>query len=94
MDELVERNVYEIQARNFAKAVYAGGGRFVGIRKKFETEFLDVERHHDADERHGTVRPVKTIGVLPEAIQLQANDHGVFEDDALFAFLGQECVGG
>jgi hypothetical protein len=76
--EIVVRAVYEVRAHNFEVAVYAGEGRFLGIRTKFVYRFVDTELHWETHARFGTVRPLRPVGVIEE-------------DIAIIDFVGHAC---
>lgn len=69
MEDCKHGGVYEVDARNFSFAVYNQDLKsFIGIRYKFGTTFLDTEEHWDCGAPHGTAKPLKFIGMLPEDI--------------------------
>lgn len=55
--------IYEVEGRNFKKAVW-DGTHFLGFREKFGHIFMDKEIHYDEDIKLGTVKPIKKIGDL------------------------------
>ena len=62
LDDCKDGYLYEIQARNFSIGIFNSYDRsFVGIRYKFGTRFLDTEVHWDADDNHGTVKPIREL---------------------------------
>lgn len=70
LHEVTPRCVYKVKSRNLRVAVYAGDGRFVGIRTKFGRRFLDVEWHWDADLRPGNLWPLRMLGSIPDDVPL------------------------
>lgn len=62
--DLVVGRVYKLNARNLRVGVY-DGLEFVGIREKFGSRFLDIERHWDADSSFGTAYPIEDLGSIP-----------------------------
>jgi hypothetical protein len=68
MAECIVRRVYRLRCRNLSLGVYVGNGRFVGIREKLGSRFLDTEIHWD---KNGTIQDTEDIGVdVPEDIPL------------------------
>jgi len=65
LDEIKERGVYRVLSRNLDVAVFDGKDGFIGIRRKFDSDFLDTEIHRDAG---GTCTPLELIGTLPDEI--------------------------
>jgi hypothetical protein len=87
VDELEDRGVYRIIARNIAVAVYrADRHEFIGIRTKFGSRFLDGEYHwdpgKDGDGTYGTAQPTRKLEIqLPAGIP--AEDYlGPMADEA------------
>lgn len=72
ISECIKGHVYKVKARNFRVAVFDGKVGFTGIRTKFGQRFLDTELHWDADETHGTCRPLEPIESLPDGLRLEA----------------------
>ena len=62
------RHVYRLKSRNLKIGVYDGERGLIGVRYKFDREFLFTEYHYDAGAPYGTVHPIEDIGVLPEDI--------------------------
>lgn len=72
MNDCIVRRVYKLHCRNLAFGVYIGDGRFVGIRTKFGSRFLDTEYHWDWSEHFGTVRMAEDTGIdLPAGMPLK-----------------------
>lgn len=62
VDDCVHRGLYLIDARNFGLGVYDKKFKcFYGLRRKFYDEFVFAETHYDADDTHGTAKPLKYI---------------------------------
>ena len=74
--------IYDVDARNFSVAVYAGETKFIGIRFKFGNTFLDTEYHYDTGFPYGTVTPMERIGTVPPDIWPLTDSN-----DRLFEFL-------
>jgi hypothetical protein len=77
LENCEDRHLYRLRSRNLRIGVFSAPLRgFVGLRTKFDSTFLDVEYHWDADAHHGTACPVVDLGaLLPEATVL-ATDLG------------------
>jgi hypothetical protein len=73
LDECIVGRVYNVTARNIGpKAVYTGGGRFIGIREKLGETFLDPEWHFDTGPPHGTVTSIsETDLMVPKNMSLE-----------------------
>lgn len=63
-------HLYWLHARNITLAVFEGTvyNRFIGIRTKFKSRFLDAEDHFENGPPHGTARPYLDLGPIPEGI--------------------------
>lgn len=55
---------YEIKSRNLVVGVWTGEG-FVGIREKFDSEFLFVEYHWDDGPPFGTAHAITPLAMCP-----------------------------
>lgn len=86
LHDCVVRGVYRVTARNVTIGVFCGNGAFVGIRTKFGDRYLDVEYHRDYSTRHGTVRPLVCLAMLPAEIAIEDWAPGCWEP-ALFDYL-------
>lgn len=64
LDDLKIGTVYKLAARNLSLGVYAGDGRFIGIREKFGNRFLDTEFEYTTSTSFGTARAKAIIGVV------------------------------
>lgn len=63
MDELEDRCVYLIHARNSYIGIWQADKRaFVIVRRKFEDMYLFPEYHWDTGAPHGTAKPFLKIG--------------------------------
>jgi hypothetical protein len=62
------RTIYRLQSRNLKIGVFTVSNTFIGIRKKFDSEFLDSELHWDCG---GTAFAIEELGTLPEEIELK-----------------------
>ena len=69
---------YRVEARNFQVGIFNGDTGFIGIRNKFNNDFLDTEYHWDTGAPFGTVHPMKELG-------LYGTDLG--DDQKMFEFL-------
>lgn len=80
IDNLTDRRLYEVQARNFRIAVWSAKNEgFIGIREKFGQTYLDIEYHWD-HQGWGTVHPLKDLGVtVPDDILLITSSSDLFE---------------
>jgi hypothetical protein len=66
VEDCVDRGLYRISSRNLVYGVYcATSNGFIGIRMKFENQYLFTEFHWDAGEPFGTVCPLKFIEMCP-----------------------------
>ena len=71
-----KRRVYKLLSRNLLFAVFDGETRFIGIRTKFGSRFLDTEDHWDTGPPFGTARPEEDTGVdIPEDIILRVYEN-------------------
>jgi hypothetical protein len=66
-------HVYLIHSRNLGIGVYDGKGGFVGIREKFDREYLFTEYHWDQGAPYGTVKPDRDIEVLPPDVPVSTD---------------------
>lgn len=65
------RMLYEIRSRNLDFGVFCQKtSGFIGIRTKFDNQYLFEEYHHDTGPPFGTVVPVKEMIMLPDNIVL------------------------
>ena len=93
LDQCKERFLYKIHSRNLKYGVFNGKSGFIGIRFKFETEYLFTELHWDVGPPYGTVRPFNEICKIPDDIECSIGDWGkdqkpIFtENKKLFEFL-------
>lgn len=79
LNNLVVRNLYKVDARNFSLAVWTGE-YFIGIRQKFNSTFLSTEYHWDTDPNFGTCKPLEDTGLsVPKDIELICDVH--YEED-------------
>lgn len=82
LSECKPRGLYRIMCRNFRLGVFNGaeGDRagFIGIRNKFETDYLFTEYHYDTGAPFGTVFPMKYICDLPEEIEMSEDSQALF----------------
>lgn len=64
--------IYKIHSRNLSTAVFnSKNNGFIGIRLKFNDEFLFTEFHWDTGPPFGTVKPKELLHKLPENIELK-----------------------
>jgi hypothetical protein len=61
-NELVERRLYRVHARNFNVAVYDGHDGFIGIREKFGNVYLFTEFEWETGAPYGTVQALEDLG--------------------------------
>ncbi len=72
LNECKNRVLYKIHSRNLGFGVFnAAQQGFVGIREKFDCEFLFTELHWDTGPPFGTVHPIKELESLPEDIEIR-----------------------
>lgn len=83
ISELVHGRIYGLRSRNLKFGVWVEDLQsFIGIKHKFNSQFLASERHWDADGVHGTAKPVQDFNLeVPEEIKLN------FDSLSLFYFL-------
>lgn len=66
------RFFYELDSRNLAYGVYNEQVKgFIGIREKFDNEYICTEFHWDTGPSFGTVKPLREICELPAEIELR-----------------------
>lgn len=72
-EQCVDRGVYRIKSRNLTVGVYREAvGGFIGIRLKFNSEFLFEEYHYDNGPPFGTVEPIELLpDVLAAAVEMR-----------------------
>lgn len=73
--ELEIRKIYKIHSRNLYIGVW-NGYSFTGIRRKFDSEYLDSEDHwdecSDCGKFRGTAKPLKDLGIrIPDWMSLE-----------------------
>ena len=67
--ESVVGHVYRLRSRNLSFGVYVGGRQFIGVRQKFDREYLDAEYHFgEPGDVSGTAVPLEDLGPLPDGI--------------------------
>lgn len=83
MSELENGRVYRIRSRNLMVGVWRAETKgFIGIRRKFGSEYLFEEYHHDNGPPFGTATVETALDVVvPEGMELSESNK------ALFAFL-------
>jgi len=65
IEALIPRRLYRLESNNLSLGVWAPERRgFIGIRRKYGDEHLDIEFHVDTESVLGTATPVE---VLPDA---------------------------
>lgn len=66
LSNCVDRGLYRIDSRNLSFGVFKKeNSGFIGIRLKFNFEFLFTEYHWDTGEPFGTVKPIEYIEACP-----------------------------
>jgi hypothetical protein len=64
--ECQHSHLYFLQARNFNLGVYNSEHEvFVGVRQKFNREYLFFELHWDVNPQFGTAKPLRLIEKCP-----------------------------
>jgi hypothetical protein len=77
--ELIDGGFYRVEARNFNRAVYVKSWRcFIGVRFKFETEYLFTEFDYETGPPCGTVFPIEFLEHCP----VRPIAERLFEDDS------------
>jgi hypothetical protein len=71
-DQCVVRGIYELDSRNLAVGVWTGES-FLGVRAKFDSQFIAREYHWNDGPPFGTAKPLKQLGMLPAEIPLEGN---------------------
>lgn len=72
LEDCQRGKIYRIKARNFSIGVFDGQQGFIGVRNKFDYEFLATEYHYDAgDGTWGTAKPFEIVGEVPSWIDLK-----------------------
>ncbi len=78
--ECIARCLYRIHARNFRLGVWNGENGFIGLRVKWEEQYLFTEYHWDTGEPLGTVKPwMKLSEKVPEEIELDEDSAELFQ---------------
>ena len=58
--------LYRVKSRNISLGVFNQHAQgFVGIRTKYDNDFLDFEIHWEADPNYGTVQPIEALEACP-----------------------------
>lgn len=71
LDECENGVIYELRSRNLWVGVFKEKTKgFIGIRRKFDSEYLFTEYHHDTGPPFGTARPVRVLGRVPKDMPL------------------------
>jgi len=75
IEDLIDRCIYKILSRNLRYGVWNEKNKgFIGIRNKFNHEYLFTEYHYDIGAPYGTVKPefiVENIKVDDKIILLE-----------------------
>lgn len=85
--DLEKYAVYEVDARNFQYAIYAGGNEMVGVRVKWGDSYLFTEY---TDGWYATVTDVgKRLGQIPEKLRSNVAELGTgsTEEQALLEWM-------
>jgi hypothetical protein len=62
IDDCKNGYLYSLHSRNLTYGVYNEENKgFIGIREKFEQEYLFTEYHWDTGPPYGTVKPIKEL---------------------------------
>lgn len=82
LEDCVYRGLYRLHSRNLSVGVFDEKRKgFIGVRRKFDSEFLDTEYHWDTGPPHGTCQPLEFLDVLlPQEIVL-IEFLGSFDDE-------------
>lgn len=65
------RHIYRLRSRNLSIGVFDPEQRgFIGLRVKFDAEYLFTEYHFDTGPPFGTAHPLEDLGELPPNIIL------------------------
>jgi hypothetical protein len=87
MLECQNNHLYSLEARNFNLGVYNSEHRaFVGVRQKFNQEYLFFELHWDVNPQFGTAKPLSLIEKCPFEII------NWYENEKLFNWLKQKQI--
>jgi len=85
MADLEDRRIYHIQSRNLIVGVWhAENNGFIGIRRKFDREFLFEEYHWETGPPFGTAWAIEDLGVTAPA-EIDLSQHP--ENSDLFELL-------
>lgn len=64
--------VYKLKSRNLTSGVFnKEDNGFIGIRLKFNYEFLFTEYHWDTGEPFGTAKPLELLEQIPSDIEIR-----------------------
>lgn len=100
--DLIVGTVYRVKSRNLIVAVWTGDG-FIGIREKFNDEFLFKEYAYEDGPPYGTVHPVEDLGVTVDSMPLTEHwglicgncRKGAWKDRENWVYPdGNHCAGG
>ena len=87
MKECKHGYLYKIDARNFTLGVYNKDEEgFLGIRRKFNFRFIEIEFHWDTGEPYGTVKPLELLEKCPIDLDFDLHQYSDTKDE-LFKWL-------
>lgn len=70
-ETLEDRRIYKLQSRNLLEGVYVAEKQgFIGIRRKFDSEFLFMEYEWSTSETTGTARARLAMDMVPPEVNL------------------------
>lgn len=76
LDECIHGHLYKLHCRNLSIGIFNyKNSCFVGIRRKFIDEFLDIEYHYDTGAPYGTAKPILYLGST--SFEININNPGI-----------------
>jgi len=84
LDQCKKGYLYRTMSTWIGHGVYDGDSGFIGIREKFDREFLMTDYHVDAE---GSAIPLEEICAVPDGIEIIENKKGTWD-----SFSGREML--
>lgn len=69
-ENLIKHNLYTLRSRNLTLGVFDGKKGFIGIRTKFNEQYLFTEYYSDGNP-YSTATPLENLGPIPTNIEVK-----------------------
>jgi hypothetical protein len=80
LDQCKNGFLYVLEARNFSQGIYEQKNKgFIGIRQKFNLEYLFFELHWDVNPQFGTAKPLIEIEQCPISLTNWRDNQKLFD---------------